>query len=301
MKILLSVENLNKNFGNIQAVENLSFNVFEDDIYGFLGQNGAGKSTTMRMLLNLIKPTSGRITIFGKDSATHREDILKNTGALIERPDLYKYLSAIDHLKIFAKLSNLSPSKTELLKHLALVGLESRANDKVGGFSQGMKQRLGIAIALIHNPGLLILDEPTNGLDPQGIVDIRNLIRMLAIEQHKTIIVSSHLLNEIEQIATRILIINKGKKVAEGSTSEFVNPDKTILRVRTFQAEKAIKLSEVSHWKAIATADSEVFEVTLNMKDIPAFNRMMVANDIDIYAIQQLNNLEKNFIELTAK
>ena len=176
MQQIVKVSQLTKQFNNLTAVNQLSFSVESGDVYGFLGQNGAGKSTTIRMLLTLITPTSGEITIFGYDLNKHRKEILQQIGAVIEKPDVYKYLSAYENLKLFAKLSGVKPTNKLLMDQLEMVGLASRAHDTVKTFSQGMKQRLGIGIALVHNPQLIILDEPTNGLDPQGIADIRNLI-----------------------------------------------------------------------------------------------------------------------------
>jgi len=210
---VIEVQQLSKFFKNIKAVDDLSFSVNEAEIYGFLGQNGAGKSTTIRMLLTLIKPTSGSIRIFGNDLLAHRPSILQQVGAIIEKPDLYKYLTALQNLRIMAKLSGCPATEKELIRQLETVGLAERANSKVKTFSQGMKQRLGIACALIHRPKLIILDEPTNGLDPQGIADIRNLILHLSRNEKKTVLVSSHLLSEMELIADSMLIIDKGKKL----------------------------------------------------------------------------------------
>src|SRR5215210_2127336 len=234
MQSIIKVTNLSKHFKDIAAVDNLSFTVDEGDIYGFLGQNGAGKSTTIRMLLTLIEPSQGEIEMFGMNLFTHRKEILKQTGAVIEKPDVYKYLSAYENLQLFSKISGGNVlTKAQLLDRLETVGLKYRAFSKVKTFSQGMKQRLGIAIALVHNPKLIILDEPTNGLDPQGIADIRNLILHLSKEMNKTIFVSSHLLNEIEQVATRVLIIDKGKKVVEGSAAELFDPSHTVVELDT--------------------------------------------------------------------
>ncbi|RYF88833.1 MAG: ABC transporter ATP-binding protein, partial [Chitinophagaceae bacterium] len=168
MSAMVSVNNLSKQFDSFQAVSNLSFTVNEGDVYGFLGQNGAGKSTTLRMMLTLIKPSSGSINIFGKSIQDHRNEVLSQVGAVIERPDLYKFLTAYDNLSIFARLSGLKASRKLIMDQLQMVGLADRHNSKVKTFSQGMKQRLGIAVALVHNPKLILLDEPTNGLDPQG-------------------------------------------------------------------------------------------------------------------------------------
>ncbi|HSF45110.1 MAG TPA: ABC transporter ATP-binding protein, partial [Chitinophagaceae bacterium] len=188
MDPVIEVERLSKRFSDFTAVDDLSFTVNQGDVYGFLGQNGAGKSTTIRMLLTLIAPTTGRIRIFGKELQTHRNDILKKTGAVIERPDLYKYLSAKENLAVFARLSGIKPSDALLMRKLDEVGLADRANSRVKTFSQGMKQRLGIAVAMVHDPALIILDEPTNGLDPQGIADMRRLITSLSRDQGKTIL-----------------------------------------------------------------------------------------------------------------
>ena len=177
---VIGVTGLTKQFKNITAVNDLSFSVQEGDVYGFLGQNGAGKSTTIRMLLTLISPTSGHIELFGMPLHSHRREILQQVGAVIEKPDVYKYLSAYENLKLFARLSGIKVTDQKLMQQLDMVGLATRAKDKVQTYSQGMKQRLGIAIALVHDPKLIILDEPTNGLDPQGIADIRNLILHLS-------------------------------------------------------------------------------------------------------------------------
>src|SRR5688572_1754144 len=220
MESVIKVTQLSKVFSEITAVSDLSFTVQKGDVYGFLGQNGAGKSTTIRMLLTLITPTGGSIEIFGYDLYKHRKEILRNTGAVIERPDLYKYLTAYETLELFAKMSGVKLSRANFMDQLELVGLAQRANSKVRTFSQGMKQRLGIAVALVHDPQLIMLDEPTNGLDPQGIADMRKLLAGLSRDFGKTVVVSSHLLNEIEMIANRILIIDRGEKIVEGSADE---------------------------------------------------------------------------------
>ncbi|MFY7652790.1 MAG: ABC transporter ATP-binding protein, partial [Chitinophagaceae bacterium] len=233
MEVVVSVKQLSKQYPQLTAVDSLDFTVYKGDVYGFLGQNGAGKSTSLRMLLSLIKPTSGSIEMLGYELNTHRKKILEQVGAVIEKPDVYKYLSAYENLAVFARLSGLKPTKDMLMQQLDMVGLANRAKDAVKTFSQGMKQRLGIAIALVHNPQLVILDEPTNGLDPQGIADIRNLILHLSRDLQKTVIVSSHLLSEIEQIATRVLIIDKGKKLMEGNANELFSTNEKIVEIDT--------------------------------------------------------------------
>lgn len=301
MQQIVKVSGLSKQFGSFTAVDQLSFSVEQGDVYGFLGQNGAGKSTTIRMLLTLITPTAGDIELFGLPLQLHRKEILQQVGAVIEKPDVYKYLSAYENLKLFAKLSGINPSRALLMNQLEQVGLAERAHDIVKTFSQGMKQRLGIGIALVHNPQLIVLDEPTNGLDPQGIADIRNLILFLSREQKKTVIVSSHLLNEIEQIATRILIIDKGKKLVEGAASTLINAEQAILEMEVANKDSANRVIASSEWSndLLPERDGKLL-VKINRSDIPAFNRMLSSNGVDIYSLASRNNLEDYFLQVTA-
>ncbi|MEO0065062.1 MAG: hypothetical protein RI983_388 [Bacteroidota bacterium] len=301
MQQIVKVSGLSKQFGSFTAVDQLSFSVEEGDVYGFLGQNGAGKSTTIRMLLTLITPTEGNMELFGLPLQSHRKEILQQIGAVIEKPDVYKYLSAYENLKLFARLSGIKPTRTVLMNQLELVGLADRAHDIVKTFSQGMKQRLGIGIALVHNPQLIVLDEPTNGLDPQGIADIRNLILFLSREQKKTVIVSSHLLNEIEQIATRILIIEKGKKLVEGTASTLINAEQAILEMEVSNKESANRILASSEWSNQILPEREgKLLVKIKRSDIPAFNRMLASNGVDIYSLASRNNLEDYFLQVTA-
>jgi ABC-type multidrug transport system ATPase subunit len=242
---VIKVQNISKHFGSLKAVDDLSFEVQAGQVFGFLGQNGSGKSTTIRMLLSLIHPTSGSIELFGKRIEKNREEILEQVGAIIERPDLYPYLSAKEHLQLFAKVRKQKIGEADINATLEKVGLAHRAQDKVQTFSLGMKQRLGIGIALVHNPSLIILDEPTNGLDPQGIADIRQLIQYLAKEEGKTVLVSSHLLSEIEQVAHQILIIHQGKKMVEGVTKELLDPEKRIVQIKTTDDATALQVIAV--------------------------------------------------------
>ncbi len=295
---VISVNNLTKKFKNFTAVNNLSFTVNEGDVYGFLGQNGAGKSTTIRMLLSLIKPTTGEINIFGQSLFLHRNQILKQVGAVIEKPDLYKYLSAYQNLHIFAKMSGIKVTRELLMKQLEMVGLEERAHSKVKTFSQGMKQRLGIAAALVHNPKLILLDEPTNGLDPQGIADMRNLIMRLSKEMGKTILVSSHLLSEIEIIANRIIIINKGEKVVEGNAAELLDPAKTLVKIATTNDGEAMQKLEQSSWKNCIHA-GEGISLMMNKNEIPKLTAALVAMDIPVLSIVPQHSLENYFLSLT--
>lgn len=299
MSVLLEVKNLSKNFDGFQAVNDLSFTVNEGDVYGFLGQNGAGKSTTIRMLLTLIKPTSGEIIFFGKNLRENRKEVLKMTGAVVERPDLYKYLSAYDNLYIFAKMSGIKTTKQLIMDQLELVGLAERAKSKVKTFSQGMKQRLGIAVALIHDPKLIILDEPTNGLDPQGIADMRNLILHLSRELGKTVIVSSHLLSEIEQIANRMIIINKGKKIVEGVVAELLDPAKTVVELETLDNAAAFELLKTTNWTSGIELSGKYIRLHMDKAEIPRLVSTLSTAGVNILSVQPRHSLEDYFLSLT--
>lgn len=301
MQDIINVSGLTKKFNELTAVNDLSFSVKEGDVYGFLGQNGAGKSTTIRMLLTLIAPTSGVIELFGHKLQGHEREILSQVGAVIEKPDVYKYLSAYDNLRLFAKLSNKKITHTQLMDQLDMVGLADRAKDKVKTFSQGMKQRLGIAIALVHDPRLVVLDEPTNGLDPQGIADIRNLILHLSRERKKTIVVSSHLLSEIEQVAARVLIIDKGKKLVEGSAAELFDPAQTVIEIETFNnAESLAKLQQSAWASMLQRHGAGPIVLKLDKKEIPRLHKFLVESDIEVLSLQPRHSLEDYFLLVTS-
>jgi ABC-type multidrug transport system ATPase subunit len=301
MPAIIQVNHLSKKFNDFTAVDDLSFTVNEGDVYGFLGQNGAGKSTTIRMLLSLIKPTGGEINIFEKNLFTHRSEILRQSGAVIEKPDLYKYLSAYQNLSIFAKMSGIKVTRNLLMDQLKMVGLAERADSKVKTFSQGMKQRLGIAVALVHNPRLIILDEPTNGLDPQGIADMRNLILQLSRQMGKTIVVSSHLLSEIEIIANRILIINKGKKIVEGNAAELLDPAKTIVQIDTLNNEDAAYKLAQSKWASSVLPSTGIIKLQMNKNGIPDLTSGLMQMGVGILSVQPRHSLEDYFLSLTTQ
>ena len=297
---VIKVQGLSKSFGALKAVDQLSFEVEAGQVYGFLGQNGSGKSTTIRMLLSLIHPSQGHIKIFGQSLTDNRSAILEQIGAVIERPDLYPYLTAQEHLTLFAKLRKQKITASKIQATLAQVGLLARANDKVQTYSLGMKQRLGIGIALLHDPQLIILDEPTNGLDPQGIADIRQLIKSLSKDQGKTVLVSSHLLSEIEQIATHILIIHQGKKMAEGPTSSLLDPNKTIVQIKTLDDADAKQKLMASVYRSNLLERSEGLYLTIPKLEIPALNTFIVASNIDLVSLEAKNSLEDYFLQLTS-
>ena len=302
MPDIIVARHLFKRFNNIVAIDDLSFAVPEGKIYGFLGQNGAGKSTTIRMLLTLVEPSAGEIEIFGLDLKRHRKEILRRVGAIIERPDTYKYLSALENVKMFAALSGARLSNKQILHHLEKVGLAVRAKDKVKTYSQGMKQRLGIAIALINDPELIILDEPMNGLDPQGIADVRNLILTLGREMKKTLVVSSHLLSEMELMADSMLIIDKGKKVVEGEMAVLFHPAETMVDLQTSNVESAYeKLVQTDLKKYIFNKRGDHILFRIHRNEVPALIRRLVQMDIEIVSLFSKHSLENYFLSLTTE
>jgi len=252
------------------------------------------------MLLSLIHPTSGQIEIFGKRIEKNREAILEQVGAIIERPDLYPYLSAREHLELFAKVRKQKIGEADINATLEKVGLAHRAQDKVQTFSLGMKQRLGIGIALVHNPSLIILDEPTNGLDPQGIADIRQLIQYLAKEEGKTVLVSSHLLSEIEQVAHQILIIHQGKKMVEGVTKELLDPEKRIVQIKTTDDANALKVIGAGSFSNYLLPRSEGIYLKIPTREIPILNESLVKAEVALLGIETKNSLEDYFLQITS-
>ena len=301
MSVIIRTRDITKTFGReIRAVDGLSFSVEEGQVYGFLGQNGAGKSTTIRMLLTLITPGSGDIEIFGMNLARNRKAILRRIGAIIERPDLYKYLTALENLRIFAKMSGVNLTDKALMDHLAKIGLAERANSKVKTYSQGMKQRLGIAAALVHDPDLIILDEPTNGLDPQGIADVRNLILHLSKDLKKTLVVSSHLLGEMEMIADSMLIIDKGKKIVEGPAAELLNPEKMLVEIVTDNKERTLEVIRTTKWSgSLKDSTNGNILLELHKENIPDLNRVLVSNGVNIFSLRPKHSLEDYFLAVT--
>src|SRR5215469_16523254 len=253
-EVVLRTRNLSKHYGNRLAVDNLNLEVRRGEIFGFLGPNGAGKTTTIRMALGLIAPTSGSVEILGQDVFEHRSRVLPRVGALVETPALYTYLSGRNNLKAVASVLGGVP-KVRLDAVLDLVGLGIRQKDRVRTYSLGMKQRLGVAIALLQDPDLLILDEPANGLDPAGIVEMRDLMHRLSAEG-KTVLISSHMLPEVQQICTRVAIVNLGKLVTEATIEELTSRHGEFI-VTLDRAEQALALIQAQAWGRNAHLDAD--------------------------------------------
>jgi ABC-2 type transport system ATP-binding protein len=298
---IIEVKGLQKNFGAFTAVKDVSFTVNKGDVFGFLGPNGAGKSTTMRCMLSLIKPNAGQINIFGKNLFEARNEILAQVGSIVEKPDFYKYLSARKNLEIFARISGADVSQQTILETLDFVGLSGREKDKVGGFSHGMRQRLGIAQTLLHQPELIILDEPTTGLDPQGIIEVRDLILRLKNEQNKTVILSSHQLAEIEHVANRMVIINKGQTIIEGSVSELMNAQDTLLSVELLErSNEALQLLQQQFASIkVEVISPKTLELNVERNLIPAINAALVNGGFAVVALEPKRTLEDFFIQMT--
>lgn len=299
MSAIIEVSHLSKHYSNNTAVDDISFAVNPGEIFGFLGQNGAGKSTTIRMLLTLVRPSAGHIEMFGLRLQSFRKRILKRVGAIIERPDLYGYLTGYENLSLFARMSGTHVPESEKMRQLELVGLKERAHDQVKTYSQGMKQRLGIAVALVHNPELVILDEPTNGLDPQGIADVRNLILHLSRNEHKTIFLSSHLLNEIEMVADRMVILDRGKKIIEGAVGELFDPQNMVVELKVTDPERAYNHLGQSRWKdRVKEKRGPVVFMQMARDEVPDFARHLVEAGFDILSLHSRYSLESYFLSL---
>jgi len=294
---ILSIKNLSKSFGKRKAVNNLSFDIKEGEIFGFLGPNGAGKSTAIRSMLALIKPDEGDIEIFGKSVMKQKNSALQGVGALVERPDFYEYLSAHQNLSLLATMDNVSKKRIDEV--LAIVGLTDRRDDKVKAYSQGMKQRLGIAQALLCDPKLLILDEPTNGLDPRGMKEVRDLIRKLS-QEGITILLSSHILHEVEQVCSTMAIINLGKLIKIGSVHDLLNEsDTSVTEIKAVPLIKASKVLESLDYISNIAESNGSFKVRIANNNLKKLTRELVKADIDVSAIIPRTSLEDYFLSLT--
>ena len=282
-----------------RALDQVNLRVREGSIYGFLGPNGAGKTTTLRLLLGLLKKQKGEIQMLGKSFDEHRIEILQNIGSLIESPSMYSHLTAVENLTVWQKIYQCP--KSRIPEVLQLVGLADTGRKKAGQFSLGMKQRLGIAAALLHNPTLLVLDEPTNGLDPGGIIEMRELLRTLNKNEGITIVISSHLLPEIEKLVTDIGIINKGKMLFEGPLHELMRrqQEASYLAFETNNNTAALQLIQSHHVEAYLQ-DKKILLPPLPKPAIARLNQTLVQHDIEVYSIATVqNDLESIFINLT--
>jgi ABC-type multidrug transport system ATPase subunit len=297
---LVEVNGLIKHFGDIRAVDGLDMEVQAGQIYGVLGLNGAGKSTTIRCILSLIKADQGTIKVGGFDLQTQRAQVLQQIGSMVEKPDHYKNLSGLTNLRLSARMYGIKPTTTITDHTLQIVGLKGRENQAFQTYSQGMKQRLGIALALLHDPALIILDEPTNGLDPQGIIDLRQLILRLKNEFGKTIILSSHILSEIEIIADSMVIIHRGKNVMQGSVQQLLSENDLIVSIETDQTQPlAAALEAAQFGPKIMEVQSTQILLKASREEIPVLQRLATQTNLPIYGISARKRLEDFFLKLT--
>ncbi|PJJ07166.1 ABC-2 type transport system ATP-binding protein [Flavobacterium sp. 1] len=295
METILSIQNLNKRYGGLQALKNVSLEITKGNVYGILGPNGSGKSTTLGIILNVVNKTSGEYSWFGGNLQTH--EALKKVGAIIERPNFYPYMTAEQNLKLVCKIKNIDYSKVD--EKLELVGLTERKNSKFSTFSLGMKQRLAIASALLNDPEILILDEPTNGLDPQGIHQIRDIIKKIA-SKGTTILLASHLLDEVEKVCSHVLVLRKGQVLYSGPV-DGVSSNEGFFELQADDTENLIRILQAHpSVDKITAADAKVLvylKANLESKDL---NQYLFANNICLsHLVKRKNSLEEQFLELT--
>lgn len=297
MEIILSIKNLNKRYGSLQALKNVSFEIHKGNVYGILGPNGSGKSTTLGIILNVVNKTSGEYSWFGGIMQTH--EALKKVGAIIERPNFYPYMTAKENLELVCKIKDINYAKVN--EKLDLVGLVDRQNSKFSTFSLGMKQRLAIASALLNDPEILILDEPTNGLDPQGIHQIRDIIKQIAA-QGTTILLASHLLDEVEKVCTHALVLRKGEVLYSGLV-DGMSTNEGFFELQAEDVENLISVLQTH--PAVKNIRNEEGKVLVYLKDklkAKELNQFLFEKNVVLsHLVKRKNSLEEQFLELTGK
>lgn len=294
----LQVSNLNKTINKRQIIKDLNFDVKKGEVFGFLGPNGAGKTTTIRMIVGLTTPTSRDVKVFGRSVLTNRSEVMKDIGAIVENPELYPFLSGLENLKQFARMQT-GISKEDIDRVVKLVGLENRIKEKVGRYSLGMRQRLGLAQALLHKPKILILDEPTNGLDPSGIREIRDYIKKLAREENMSVIVSSHLMSEMELMCDRFGIIKNGQMIRIEEVNTVVTASDVVKHdFDVYPIDQAVKF--LNEKGVPFKLNNDLLSIDIASKDVPQLIRDLVSTDIDIYGVtKEKLSLEDRFMALT--
>ena len=297
METILSIKNLNKRYGYLQAVKNVSLEIQKGNVYGILGPNGSGKSTTLGIVLNVVNKTSGEYSWFGGTMKTH--EALKKVGAIIERPNFYPYMTARENLELVCKIKGINYSK--VAEKLELVGLVERENSKFSTFSLGMKQRLAIASALLNDPEILILDEPTNGLDPQGIHQIRDIIRLIA-SQGTTILLASHLLDEVEKVCSHVLVLRKGEILYSGLVHG-MNNSHAFFELKSDDNQKLLEVLKLHpEIEKTSIEEDKVFFYLKNDIEAADLNRFLFEKNIVLnHLVKRKHSLEEQFLSLTEK
>ena len=297
MDTILSIQNLNKKYGKLQAVKNVSLEIKKGNVYGILGPNGSGKSTTLGIVLNVVNKTSGEYSWFGGTMQTH--EALKKVGAIIERPNFYPYMTAKENLELVCKIKDINYSKVQ--EKLEVVGLLDRMNSKFSTFSLGMKQRLAIASALLNDPEILILDEPTNGLDPQGIRQIRDIIKLIA-SQGTTILLASHLLDEVEKVCSHVLVLQKGEILYTGIVGG-ISKNANYLELQSEDLKQlSIAIQQLPNIESVEEIEGKIIVFSKNEID-PAFvNKFLAERNVFLsHLALKKQSLEQQFLELTGK
>ncbi|TCP30580.1 ABC-2 type transport system ATP-binding protein [Scopulibacillus darangshiensis] len=296
----VKLEDVKKVIGGKPIIKGLSFDIYPGEVFGFLGPNGAGKTTTIRMIVGLMRITEGNIYIHGKSVKSHFKDAIRHVGAIVENPEMYKFLTGYQNLIHYSRMVK-DISRERINDIVELVGLKDRINDKVKTYSLGMRQRLGLAQALLHSPSVLILDEPTNGLDPAGIREIRHYIRRLAEEEGLAVIVSSHLLSEMELMCDRIGIIQNGKLVGVQNVHDFVQGDsQRPIRFSVDDGDQAAQIIRETLDFEVINHDNDIVEIQLDTEQIPIVVEILVEKGIKLYGIiSAAKTLEDKFLEVT--
>lgn len=295
---VLVLENVHKSFSRRPIITDVSLTVKEGEVFGFLGPNGAGKTTTIKMILGLLAVDKGRISILGHDIEKNFENAMVNISGIVENPDMYGYLSGYDNMLIHARASGADKQRIDEVVHM--VGMQVRIRDKFKNYSLGMKQRLGVAQALLHDPKILILDEPTNGLDPAGIKEVRDLLKHLAHSQGISVFVSSHILQEMQQMCDTVCIINNGRIVRQGSVEELTKGNGGLYRYKLKPIDAAVNIIRENAAERIASIGDSFIDIRISEDEIEIFNRRLMENNVVIYGLSSIEtSLEQSFIEIT--
>lgn len=301
MEEILKIEHLTKYFGKRKIIDDISFDVCAGEVFGFLGPNGAGKTTTIKMIMGFLGKDGGSIKICGYDTKKNYEKAMANIGGIVENPEMYKDFSGLTNLKMYARLHD-GVTKERIDEVVKLVGMENRIKEKVKKYSLGMKQRTGLAQALLHKPKLLILDEPTNGLDPAGIRDLRDILKSLAHEQNTAVFVSSHLLSEMELMCDRVAIINKGKIIGVKPIQELLDgaTGSEAHRFMVKPVEKALELLTPEYGALIKQHTDSYIDIEITEDKIPQLTAILVNGGVGIFGVSKIEaSLEEAFIRIT--
>lgn len=303
METALQIKGLCKTFGHTPIIKNVSFDVYKGEVFGFLGPNGAGKTTTIKMVMGFLSPDKGEIIINGTDIKDNYEKAMSNLGGIVENPEMYKELTGRTNLKMYARLHNVSEERINQV--ITLVGMSQRIDEKVKRYSLGMKQRVGLAQAILHNPRVLILDEPTNGLDPAGIKELRDILCHLAHNEGVAVIVSSHLLSEMELMCDRVGIISNGVMLGVQPIKDLLqtaNGGTVSFRFIVKDTAKAMDVLKDTYAKAVTNVTAGYIDINVPYENIPAINKILVNGDVPVFGINQnTSSLEEAFMNIVQR